>query len=138
MGETPVNVRWNLSGVTTTSVVSLPEEIPHGVKIPEGARKTITVNVYERTPTARRLCLAHWGCCCMVCGFDFKEAYGALGEGFIHVHHLNPLGEIGGTYLLDPIADLRPVCPNCHAMLHRQDPVLSIDHLKQLIAETKG
>ncbi len=36
-----------------------------------------------------------------------------MGEGFIHVHHLKPLSEVGYEYRVDPIRDLRPVCPNC-------------------------
>lgn len=54
-------------------------------------------------------------------------------EGLIHVHHLKPLGEVGEGYLLDPVADLRPVCPNCHAMLHRRKPALGIDELLQTL-----
>jgi 5-methylcytosine-specific restriction protein A len=30
---------------------------------------------------------------------------------------------------LDPEADLRPVCPNCHAMLHRTKPAMSVSEL---------
>jgi len=50
---------------------------------------------------------------------------------------------IGGIYLaginykVDPINDLCPVCPNCHAMLHRRSPPLSIDELKQLLKRAK-
>ncbi len=70
---------------------------------------------------------------CVVCEFDFKERYGKLGEGFIHVHHLNPLGTMKGAHRLDPVNDMRPVCPNCHAMLHRKKDVLGIDELKALV-----
>lgn len=99
----------------------------------EGARRTVQVNVYERDPSARRSCLARWGTRCVVCAFDFQERYGELGEGFIHVHHLKPLGEVREGYQLDPVADLRPVCPNCHAMLHRKKPALNVDELRALI-----
>jgi 5-methylcytosine-specific restriction enzyme A len=103
-------------------------------KVFEGAKKSVTVNVYERDPNARRKCIKHWGAACAVCGFEFLSRYGALGEGFIHVHHLKPLAQIGEQYELDPINDLRPVCPNCHAMLHRASPALSIDALRALIS----
>lgn len=73
----------------------------------------------------------------MVCGFDFQRCYRSLGDGFIHVHHLKPIAEIGEQYQLDPINDLRPVCPNCHAMLHRTSPVMSIDALQTLIKKSK-
>ena len=76
--------------------------------------------------------MQHYGYDCAVCDFNFGELFRELGEGFIHVHHLKPLAEIGDEYYLDPIKDLRPVCPNCHAMLHRKRPPLSIEELKRL------
>lgn len=88
---------------------------------------------YERNPIARKRCLSHWGTSCCVCGFNFAKMYGILGEGFIHVHHLRPISEIGETYNIDPTTDLRPVCPNCHAMLHKSNPPLTIEQLKNLI-----
>jgi 5-methylcytosine-specific restriction protein A len=101
--------------------VSYPDEIePHTYA--EGAGKTVTVNRYERDEGARSACIAHYGARCQVCALDFSARYGAIGEGFIHVHHLVPLSEIGRAYQVDAIRDLRPVCPNCHAMLHRQKP----------------
>jgi 5-methylcytosine-specific restriction protein A len=69
-----------------------------------------------------------------VCGFNFQSRYGKIGKDFIHVHHLKPLSLIDGEYELDPVANLRPVCPNCHAMLHRGKRVLSIKELKSRLA----
>lgn len=86
----------------------------------EGALKTATVNRYERSSVARRKCIEHYGCKCYVCGLSFEEYYGKIGEGFIHVHHIVPLNEIGEEYKVDYVNDLIPVCPNCHAMLHRK------------------
>jgi 5-methylcytosine-specific restriction protein A len=131
--SSPVEVVWSFAADPAAHPEILPEEITEPDKIFEGAKKSITVNVYERDPNARRKCLNHWGLACVVCGFAFVNRYGALGEGFIHVHHLKPLGEIGEQYELDPINDLRPVCPNCHAMLHRASPALGIDALRALI-----
>ncbi len=102
-------------------------------KIPEGAVVQTRVNRYERSSWARAKCLRHYGYKCQVCGFDFEERYGKLGKGFMHVHHLTPLHEIAGNpdYLLDPIKDLRPVCPNCHAMLHRpKSGTLTVEELQ--------
>lgn len=99
----------------------------------EGTAFTVRMTRYERDPRNRAACIGQHGMKCAVCEFDFKERYGELGEGFIHVHHLNPLGQVGRAHRLDPINDLRPVCPNCHAMLHRKKEVLSIDELKALI-----
>jgi 5-methylcytosine-specific restriction enzyme A len=102
----------------------------------EGARKSILVNIYERDPNARLKCIAHWGPICQVCHFDFAAVYGDdLGRDFIHVHHLKPLHEIAKAYVLNPIEDLRPVCPNCHAMLHRRHPALKIEKLREIIGK---
>lgn len=111
---------------------ALPDEIPASEKYVEGATFTVSVNAYERNPFARRACIAHWGCACAVCGFDFGKQFGSLGEGFIHVHHVLPLAEIRQEYEVDPVAHLRPVCPNCHAMLHKRRPVMGIEELKDL------
>jgi 5-methylcytosine-specific restriction protein A len=107
-----------------------PDELPPGRQYVEGARKYVRVNAYERNPKARAACIAQHGCACSVCSMSFEERYGEIGRDFIHVHHLKPLALSDGAYTIDPLADLRPVCPNCHAMLHRQDPPLSIEELR--------
>lgn len=125
---------WYASDSNLTD--SLPEEIVFPEKYQEGAKTLIVINAFERNPKARKACIAHYGPTCQVCGFNFQTIYGTLGLGFIHVHHIKPIGSIGAEYEVDPIADLIPVCPNCHAMIHRNDPPLSIkklrSHLKAL------
>jgi 5-methylcytosine-specific restriction protein A len=74
----------------------------------------------------------YWTVCC-VCGFDFVATYGEVMAGFTHVHHLKPLATIGGGYQLDPVQDLRPVCPNCHAVIHRREPPYTIEEVRQLL-----
>lgn len=101
----------------------------------EGASKQVIQTRYERNPYAREQCLAHHGYACKVCTFDFEQQYGSLGHGFIHVHHLTPVSMAKSPHRIDPKKDLMPVCPNCHAMLHRQNPPLTIAELKQLIKE---
>ena len=102
----------------------------------EGIKRTITVNSYERNSKARELCVKHWKAICSVCDFDFEKTYGELGNGFIHVHHLIPISQVGKTYQVDPINDLRPVCPNCHSMLHRENRTLEINDLNNIISQT--
>lgn len=99
----------------------------------EGAQHTAIENVYERNPQARKECITHSGLRCQVCDLDFEERYGELGKGFIHVHHLKPLSEIGSQYQVNPVRDLRPVCPNCHSMLHQKSPPLKIEELRCLL-----
>ena len=43
-----------------------------------------------------------------------------------------PLHRIRKNYVVDPIKYLLPVCPNCHAMLHKADPPFIIEDLRQL------
>jgi len=113
----------------------IPEEVENPERFPEGATRRIAINAYERSSKARAKCIEHYGPKCLVCGFDFAKTYGEMGRGFIVVHHLKPLSDIGKEYEVDPVADLRPVCPNCHAMLHSkdQDQPLGIDDLKQVL-----
>ena len=101
----------------------------------EGAKTPVFVNKYERSSIARKKCVEYHGCFCHVCGIDFGKTYGDLGDGFIHVHHIIPLNEIDEEYIVDYKKDLIPVCPNCHAMLHRQnnDKFLTIDELKEIL-----
>jgi len=100
----------------------------------EGALHRVVSSQYERNPAARLACIDHYGAICFVCGFSFEAAYGKLGRGFIHVHHLVPVSSIGERYQVNPIEDLRPVCPNCHAMLHRKDPPLTVKELQSLVS----
>lgn len=99
----------------------------------EGAQKTILQNKYERNPKARARCIAVHGAACKVCGFDFGIVFGEEFSGKIEVHHIKPISEIGGEYVVDPVRDLVPVCPNCHMMLHsKAEGVYSVEELKQL------
>jgi len=106
----------------------------------EGAVIRVTVNAVERDKKARDECIKYYGTKCYVCGFDFEKVYGEIGKGFIHVHHLKPMKEIAEWYKrhkkkyeVNPKEDLRPVCPNCHAMLHRREPPFTIEELREII-----
>jgi 5-methylcytosine-specific restriction protein A len=94
---------------------------PDDNKYCEGHVKSVIVNKYERSSIARQKCIEYYGCSCSVCGIDFNKTYGDVGKGFIHVHHLIPLYKIDKEYIVDYKKDLIPVCPNCHAMIHRLD-----------------
>jgi 5-methylcytosine-specific restriction protein A len=112
----------------------LPDEVPPSQGFPEGATTKVLVNRYERSPRARQACIGHHGTACAVCGFDFGEVYGDLGGGCIHVHHIRPLSELPDGYEVDPKKDLVPVCPNCHAMIHKGPTTLSVEERRHLIA----
>jgi 5-methylcytosine-specific restriction protein A len=109
---------------------SSPEEV---VGFPEGATTQVLVNKYERDPRNRAAAIAAHGYRCLACGFDFKSTYGDLGENFIIVHHVVPVSKIGPDYRIDPKMDLISLCANCHAMIHRQDPPLTLEELKNTL-----
>ncbi len=118
--------------------INYPDDIPEDTLV-EGAKKVVIVNAYERNQEARQKCIDYWGCDCQACGVNFSKRYGDdIGADFIHVHHIKPLAEIGEEYEVDPIADLIPLCPNCHAMVHRDDPVMEVTELKSRLALNKG
>lgn len=111
----------------------LAEELPE-VTSPESVAKTVQINAYERSPEARARCIEIHGTACVVCGLGFGKMYGSVAQGFIHVHHLVPISEIGSTYEVDPRGDLRPVCPNCHAVIHLGGECRSIEEVKGLLS----
>lgn len=120
----------NLSKERTNDDFGIEEKIVRK----EGARKTIIVNSYERDRSLRdkKIEASNGDCSCSICGFIFEKKYGNRGKGFIHVHHLQALSEVGKTHDVK-LESLILVCPNCHAMLHRFSPMLKPDKLKEII-----
>lgn len=116
-----------------TNKLIFPDEIGNNETHIEGASQRVYVNAYERNQKARRKCIAHHGLNCKVCNFNFEDTYGSMGQNFIHVHHIKPLSKIQEEYEVDPINDLIPVCPNCHAMLHSTKQALSVEQLKSKV-----
>jgi 5-methylcytosine-specific restriction protein A len=61
------------------------------------------------------------------------DRYGAVADGLIHVHHTKPVSQLGSGYVIDPAKDLVPLCPNCHAVAHCDDPPLSVLAIRELL-----
>ncbi len=120
-------------GIGGRGTWSFQEELGIEKPLVEGASFTVKVSAFERNPVARRKCVAHYGIGCSVCGFNFGSTYGSFAENYIHVHHLKPLASIGEEYVIDPIKDLRPVCANCHAVIHLRQPPYSIEEVKAML-----
>jgi len=100
----------------------------------EGFRTEIVKEVTKRNKKLIGFAKDKYGMDCKVCGFNFGKTYGAYGDGFIEVHHLYPISKgIRKT----KIENLRPVCANCHRMLHRGSVLLSIEELKALIDQRR-
>ncbi len=105
---------------------------------PEGATVRVTASRYERDRRNRAAAIAIHGVRCRGCGLDFGERYGTLARGFIEIHHVTPVSRIGGGYIIDPARDLVPLCSNCHSVVHRQDPPLTIDDLQRVLREASS
>jgi 5-methylcytosine-specific restriction protein A len=114
---------------------AIPEQAGADEVFTEGATTSVRVNAFETSAVAKRRCVEHYGCRCAICGLKFDEAYGPAGEGLIHVHHLVPLALIRREYEINPVKDLRPVCPNCHALIHRRTPPYSPAEVKSMLSK---
>jgi hypothetical protein len=97
-----------------------------------GARSNKELN-FEIDAEAKKKCFELYGLDCQVCGLSFKEVHGQSGQKFMQVHLIKPWSEIGELEVLNPAMHLRPVCPNCHAILHLENPSLSIDAVKNML-----
>ena len=118
----------------TRPVSNLDEE----EEFPEGRILTRLHRERERNPrlvtnTTRAALSKHGRLFCRACGFDFREPYGDLGEGFIECHHLLPLSVAQQSK--PKLKDIALLCSNCHRMVHRHRPWLKMDKLTSLLAK---
>ncbi|MBK9248495.1 MAG: HNH endonuclease [Ignavibacteria bacterium] len=104
----------------------------------EGTPNQVILTKYERNPFARKKCIEYYGLSCVVCGFNFEKTYGQIGKDFIHVHHLQQIANLGKTYDVNPIQDLRPVCPNCHSMIHKRKTAFTLDEMTEILKQNSS
>ena len=115
------------------SVSQISEELSRDEEFDEGTAIRVEVNRYERDPIARERCIQHYGATCIACGVSMPDRYGPQVLGLIHVHHLRPLASLRKRAPVNPIQDLRPVCPNCHAVIHSTNPPRSIEEVNKMV-----
>lgn len=115
-------------------VASIAEEVITPREFVEGASVQISVNAYERDPAARKACLRIHGYRCAACERNLSEIYGDVAAKIIHVHHVKPLSAIRAEYKVNPEKDLRPVCPNCHAVIHSKAEPYSIEQVRAFVS----
>lgn len=131
--RTGIGPEMALAAIRKRDISDAFRSFKDGMGLREGSMLQRLTTVYVRDPDARRQCIAKYGARCFVCNFSFKERYGRVADGFIHVHHLRPLSDFGEDHAVDPVKDLRPVYPNCHAVLHMSDPAYSIEDVKSFL-----
>ena len=108
---------------------------PDSFLVDEGNSREVLVRRTERSKAARNACIKKYKAICSVCGLCFGAKYGNEFEDLIQVHHLHPLG-FRKARKTDYEKDLRPICPNCHAMVHwnkHKKVPRSIDELKKIV-----
>lgn len=93
---------------------------------------------YERSRLARNECINVYGRACAVCGFEFGAAYGLEMEDLIQVHHLEMISSNQGCRAIDPARDMRPVCANCHYVIHRKNLPYTIEEVKDMLSLRSG
>lgn len=105
----------------------------------EGGVKVFLAKRVERNPSLRNDAFKIHGYDCMVCGFNFKDSYGAWGKNWAEVHHIKPISDKKEEKTItDPKEDLAVLCANCHRMIHKKkNVVLTLDELKKKLVATK-
>ncbi len=136
-----INVPRGISSLPSyiRMLADIPEEVVSSADraFIEGSVERVLVNRYERDSRARKKCIEHHGAVCAACRTNMATLYGEDLEGFIHVHHIVPLSDIAKEYRVDAVADLRPLCPNCHAVVHRFNPPLSVEQVRQRVVRDR-
>ena len=107
-------------------------------KINSRVKEVFTIN---RNTFARKKCLEYYfpdnkNYTCILCGFDFGKQYGTFGEKYIEVHHIEShttKSKTKGEHEIDPTKELIPICSNCHSIIHREKPAVSIEKMTEII-----
>ena len=113
----------------------IEREVEQQKEFDEGFREETVRTIVERNPDLVTRAKVYHGVACGVCEMTFEEVYGEHGKGFVEMHHLYPVKDGMRKNTVD---DLRPVCANCHRMLHRGSALMSIEDLKEIVKERKG
>ncbi len=139
-GESDAHIICHWTGRFAAAIVAIlpTEETAERIEAeisgyPEGALTTVRTNRYERDRRNRAAAIAIQGTTCKGCGLEMGVRYGSIAEGLIDIHHITPVSQLGAGYIIDPVLDLVPLCPNCHAVVHRRVPPLTVAELRQLI-----
>jgi 5-methylcytosine-specific restriction protein A len=138
LAEAATAIRANIASLTPAQAEA---EEPDVADAPEGALLTRVHRVRERSAKLvakkkAQAMQAHGKLACEACAFNFEGTYGDRGVGFMECHHTVPLRALmpGSRTRLDQLA---LVCSNCHRMIHRRSPWLSMAELHSLAASAQ-
>lgn len=116
---------------------TLPDVEEINISVKEGGKRLITHFRRERNPRIvsekkTQVLKGSGKLKCEACDFDFTERYGDLGYGFCEAHHKRPLSD-SNREIETKLEDLAILCSNCHRMIHRTKPMMSVDEFKKLL-----
>ena len=116
-------------------------EVLDDLVVREGELRTRTIEYRTRSAQLRNAAIEKYRSKngrlrCRACRFDFARAYPGIGDGFIHIHHLKPVSFMSGEpmNLNEALKNVRPLCANCHQMVHTSRPPLLIRDLRTIMA----
>jgi hypothetical protein len=139
----PIDVRFPRLGWLNLNRDRLPRpDVDPAEEFLEGGKHIRRHILTERNPRLRARAKDLWRSKmgrlqCIVCGFDFEQHYGEIGSDFIEMHHEDPVSISHRPRLVTPL-QLKPVCANCHRMIHRQRPFLSSRNLKLAVTKARS
>lgn len=120
------------------------ELFDENVTINEGTQTIQNTKVYERSKKLRDQAIKYYKTDdkikCHACCFDFENFYGEYGKDFIEIHHEKPVYQYNGDdiekTITDALENVKPICPNCHRMIHRRRKnLLTLKELRDLISK---
>jgi 5-methylcytosine-specific restriction protein A len=119
----------------------LPEPDADAIEDMEGPEGSVAVRLHKKRERNGKLIRAKRAQVlkltgkleCEVCDFDFANTFGSHGDGFIEVHHTNPLA-LSQPDRITKLSELAVVCSNCHRMLHRRG-LLPLADLRIILAQ---
>ena len=74
---------------------------------------------------------------CEVCGFNFSDCYGSLGDGFCEVHHRLALSNTSAE-VQTTLDDLAVVCANCHRMIHCGGVTRELSDVRAMVRRSRS
>lgn len=69
---------------------------------------------------------------CQICNFNFETYYGQIGKDFIEGHHTIAVCDMTPEHKTK-VEDIAILCSNCHRIVHKKRPWLSMSELKEIL-----
>lgn len=134
-------------GFTASSISDIEGDFSH-VVIEEGSVEVRNLKQRKRSQKLRQKAIEFYKnqnngrLVCRACEFDYSIFYGQHGEGYIEIHHLEPISglEVEGSVsiLSEAIKKVAPLCANCHRMVHyKKGKMLPVVELRGLVEQNK-